>query len=189
MLLSLALLVGVASCGEKKEDPSKKTPKPAMTASNSQLPNYRYVDMDSVLANYNLAKDYNEDMMRMQSDAEGKISQKEKAMQNFANEVQKKMQNNGYLTQESYKQDEQKMANMQKDYQNSASEIQNNMMKAMANAQKAVQDSIVAFIESYNKSHGYDAIFQKAATLYINPQLDITDEVIEGLNAKYNKVK
>lgn len=189
MLLSLALLVGVASCGEKKEDTSKKNPKPAMTASNSQLPNYRYVDMDSVLANYNLAKDYNEDMMRMQSDAEGKISQKEKAMQNFANEVQKKMQNNGYLTQESYKQDEQKMANMQKDYQNSASEIQNNMMKAMANAQKAVQDSIVAFIESYNKSHGYDAIFQKAATLYINPQLDITDEVIEGLNAKYNKVK
>lgn len=36
---------------------------------------------------------------------------------------------------------------------------------------------------------GYDAILFKAATLYINPALDITNEVVEGLNARYNKVK
>ena len=56
-------------------------------------------------------------------------------------------------------------------------------------AQKTVNDSIKAFIEDYNKSRGYDAILFKGATLYINPALDITDEVVEGLNARYNKVK
>lgn len=29
----------------------------------------------------------------------------------------------------------------------------------------------------------------KAATLYINPALDVTDEVVKGLNERYNKVK
>lgn len=43
------------------------------------------------------------------------------------------------------------------------------------------------YIEEYNKTRGYDAILMKAATLYISPDLDITDEVLEGLNARYNK--
>jgi outer membrane protein len=55
--------------------------------------------------------------------------------------------------------------------------------------QQAVNDSIKAFIAEYNKTRGYDAILIKNATLYINPALDITDEVVEGLNARYNKVK
>ena len=54
---------------------------------------------------------------------------------------------------------------------------------------KIVNDSIMSYIKEYNESHHYDAIFMKAATLYINPDLDITDEIIEGLNARYNKVK
>ena len=52
-----------------------------------------------------------------------------------------------------------------------------------------MNDSIEAFIKEYNKTRGYDAILFKAATLYINPALDITNEVVEGLNARYNKVK
>lgn len=189
MLLSLALLAGaVTACGDQKKE--EKGKQPAKTeAKTPELPNYRYVDVDTVLAKYNLAKDYNEEMMRMQSNAESQMSQKEKQMQNFASSVQNKMQNNGYLTQESYKQDEQKMANLQNEYQRSANTLQNNIMTAAANAQKAVNDSITAFIENYNKLHGYDAIFLKGATLYINPALDITDEVVEGLNARYNKVK
>ena len=34
----------------------------------------------------------------------------------------------------------------------------------------------------------YDMILYKAAGVYFNPELDITDEVIKGLNARYNKV-
>ena len=67
--------------------------------------------------------------------------------------------------------------------------LQDNIAQAAAQAQKTINDSINAFIETYNKTRGYDAILFKAATLYINPQLDITDEVVEGLNARYNKVK
>ena len=51
-----------------------------------------------------------------------------------------------------------------------------------------LNDSIEAFIKEYNKTRGYDAILYKAVGVYFNPALDITDEVIKGLNARYNKV-
>lgn len=99
------------------------------------------------------------------------------------------MQNNGYLSEASYKQDEQTMANMQNEAQKNMATLQSNLEQASMQAQKTVNDSIEAFIKEYNKTRGYDAILFKAATLYINPALDITNEVVEGLNARYNKVK
>lgn len=142
-----------------------------------------------MLSRYNLAKDYNEEMLRMQTNAESQMKQHQNKIQSFANTVQNKMQNNGYLSEASYKQDEQKMANMQNEAQRSMQNLQNNIAQAAEQAQKTINDSINAFVESYNKTRGYDAILFKAATLYINPELDITDEVVEGLNARYNKVK
>jgi len=187
-----ALLCTVnVSCGgdntATKATPAKANTKTEKTASN--LPNYRYVDLDTVLSRYNLAKDYNEEMLRLQNNAESQMKQHQNKIQNFATSVQNKMKNNGYLSEASYKQDEQKMANMQNEAQRSMQSLQNNIAQAAEQAQKTVNDSINAFIETYNKTRGYDAILFKAATLYINPELDITDEVVEGLNARYNKVK
>ena len=78
---------------------------------------------------------------------------------------------------------------MQANAQRSVATLQSNFENAAMTAQKTVNDSIEAFIKDYNAKKGYDAILFKAATLYINPDLDITSEVVEGLNARYNKVK
>lgn len=191
IVASFALLAFVATaCGSddtKKEAPAAKAK--TEKKSDANLPNYRYVDLDSVLSKYNLAKDYNEEMIRMQTNMESAAKRHENKIQNFASTMQNKMQNNGYLSEASYRQDEQTINNMQSEAQRNLATLQNNFQTAAAQAQMAVIDSITAFIKDYNKTRGYDAIFQKASTLYINPDLDITDEVVEGLNARYNKVK
>lgn len=182
------LAAGTVSCsGDKKDAAPKAKAKSGKTLTG--LPNYRYVDLDTILSRYNLAKDYNEEMLRMQNNAESQMRQHQSKIQNFATSVQNKMQNNGYLTQESYESDEKKMATMQNEAQRTANSLQNSMAQAADQAQKTINDSVTAFIEEYNKKRGYDAIFFKAATLYVNPELDITDEVVEGLNARYNKIK
>lgn len=188
MAIATVAAAGALSCSsDQKQAPTASKPKTAKQASN--LPNYRYVDLDTILSRYNLAKDYNEEMLRMQTNAESQMKQHQTKIQNFATSVQNKMQNNGYLSEASYKQDEQKMASMQNDAQRSMQNLQSNIAQAAEQAQKTINDSINAFIETYNKTRGYDAILFKAATLYINPELDITDEIVEGLNARYNKVK
>ncbi len=186
-IMILSLLATACGSGETKKEaaPAKaKTEK-----KNADLPNYRYVDLDSVLSKYNLAKDFNEEMLRMQNNYQSAEKRHQDKLQNFANTMQNKMQNNGYLSEASYRQDEQTLNNMQNEAQKNMAALQNNMTNAAMQGQQAVIDSITSFIKDYNKTRGYDAIFQKASTLYINPDLDITDEVVEGLNARYNKVK
>ena len=187
--LALTLLMTfVTSCNDNKADKAADNKAPE-AKEEVVLPNYRYVDSDSVLAAYNLAKDYNEEMLRMQTNFENTARQRESAIQSEMNKMQQKMQNNGYLTEDSYRQDEQKLTKMQTNAQNEIAKLQNNILNAQMEAQKTVNDSISSFIKEYNKKYGYDAIHLKGATLYIDPRLDITDDVIKGLNARYNKVK
>lgn len=193
--LAMGMMISFMSCGSNDQSGKgksvDKTAKSESAESNvkGELPNYRYVDLDSVLSAYNLAKDYNEEMLRMQTNFENVGRQKESAIQNLVNTIQKKQQNNSYLSEASYMKDMQDLEKMQTSAQNELGKMQVNIQNAAMEAQKIVNDSIESFIKEYNKSRGYDAIFFKAATLFINPALDVTDEVIIGLNARYNKVK
>ncbi len=185
-LASISFIACDNNSGKTDSKPQKKT---IASAPVANLPNYRYVDIDTILSRYFLAKDYNEEMLRMQNNMEAQLKRHENSIQSQANAMQKKMQNNGYLSEASLKQDQEKIANLQNNAQRDAANLQNNFQAAAMKAQQAVNDSIEAFIKEYNAKHGYDAILFKNATLYINPALDITDEVVEGLNARYNKVK
>ena len=55
--------------------------------------------------------------------------------------MQKKMQNNGYLSEESYKADQDKINNMQANAQRSVATLQSNFENAAMTAQKTVNDS------------------------------------------------
>lgn len=188
-LLCACLMSGsiAISCDKQPEKEVKKAVAPAKS-SKTDLPNYRYVDLDTILSRYNLAKDYNEEMLRMQTNLESEAKRHRNSLQAMAGKMENKMQNNSYLTRESYEKDQQNLANAQASAERQMMSLQENAAKAAETAQKTVNDSIEAFIKEYNAKHGYDAILFKAATLYINPDLDITEEVVEGLNARYNKV-
>ncbi|MDE7413120.1 MAG: OmpH family outer membrane protein [Muribaculaceae bacterium] len=199
LTIAAAILVSglmSVSCNDSKDQKADvKKPVAAQKASGDKktdatvLPNYRYVDIDTVLSKYNLAKDYNEEIIRMQTNMESQVKRHQTEIQNFASNMQKKMQNNGYLSEASYRQDEKSLASLQEKAQKNMTSLQTNFETSAMQAQQAVNDSISAFVKEYNTTRGYDAILLKNATLYINPDLDITDEIVEGLNAKYNKVK
>lgn len=186
-LMATAAMIAAGCSASDKSQPAKTQAK-TTSKSDMNLPNYRYVDTDSVLAKYNLAKDFDEEMLRMQNNLDNETKKHESAIRNFQSSMQNKMNNNSY-TEATYKADQQKLAQMGNSAQQSVGKLQENMAKAGIDAQKALQDSLQAFIKDYNATHGYEAIFIKSATLYIDPRLDITEEVIEGLNARYNKVK
>lgn len=191
LMLAIASPLFISSCGngDKSEQDNSKKIAAIIARSDSLLPNYRYVDIDTLLSKYNLAKDYNEEMLRMQTNMESEVRRHENSLQSLASNIQNKVQNNAYLTEASLKADQQQFTNMQNQAQRAVAGLQSNFETAALTAQKTVNDSIEAYIREYNLSKGYDAIFYKNAALYINPALDITNEIVEGLNARYNKVK
>lgn len=186
-LILIGTMFVAGGCSDKKEAPAKK--EVATKTAAATLPNYRYVDADTVLVKYNLSKDFEEEMLRMQSNYDNEGKKHTSQIQNMQNSMQKKYQNNGYATEDAFKADQQRLLQMNNSAEQAMGKLQQTMLEAQERNAKILNDSLQNFITEYNKLHGYDAIFYKAATLYIDPRLDITEEVIEGLNARYNKVK
>lgn len=190
MAMLMSLGAGITSCSKEGDAKSKtSTVKPQKKADAGDLPNYRYVDSDTLLEKYNLSKDYQEEMLRLQNNYDNTARQQQSAIEGLAAQYQKKQQNNGYTSEQEVQRDMNTLQQRQAAAQSQLGKMQNDMQAQMAAAQRAVQDSIMGYIKEYNAAHGYDAIFMKAATLYIDPRLDITDEVLKGLNERYNKVK
>ena len=190
--MALCVVFFLNSCDKndnKEEVNENKTAAVANTDGSKCLPNYRYVDLDSLYKKYNLSKDYSEEMLRMQDNMEAEVKRHENKINSKATTMQNKLQNNGYLTEASLNADREELNTMQAEAQRAVAALQNNLQNAALASELAVSDSIRAFIKDYNAKKGYDAIFIKATTLYIDPALDITDEIVEGLNARYNKVK
>ena len=55
----------------------------------------------------------------------------------------------------------------------------------------ALRDSINNFMKEYNAIHGYDIVLSRMGEniLFAKESLDITKEIIEGLNSRYNEVE
>lgn len=185
----MALLLVMGACAESANDAKKEAPKKVASSPRHELPNYRYVDIDTILSKYKLAIDYSDEMLRMQNSLENEAKRHENSIKAFANTMQNKYQNNQYTSEQAFNADQTKLQQMQTNASAAMEKMQRSNLEAAAAADKVVQDSIHSFINRYNAKHHYDAILLKGATLYIDPALDITEEVLEGLNAGYNKVK
>lgn len=187
----LLSLMAFTSCGNStKTEAATDAPVPTAAADSESAPslNIRYIDSDSLMTHYNLAKDFQEASMRAVSKIEGARQSKATEIQKFASSIEQKARSNGYLTEASYNSDMQKLQKMQADAENYLANLSRNTENELAQQQLQLNDSIENYIKVYNASKGYDAILFKAAGVYFNPALDITKEIIEGLNARYNKV-
>lgn len=185
-LLAMASLL--ASCANTQ---SSSTPDAVATTPAATQPttlNIRFIDSDSIGAHYNLAKDFQEVSIREYSKLENAQQSKAAAIQKLAAQIEEKARNNGYLSEASYNADMTKLSRMQQEAQTSIAAMQRKSEQELMELQQALTDSINSFIADYNATKGYDAILYKAAGVYFNPALDITKEVIEGLNARYNKI-
>ena len=184
-LAVIALIATACNSEDAKKDAPAGKAKAAKTEVN--LPNYRYVDLDSVLSKYNLAKDYNEEMLRMQTNMESAAKRHENKIQNFAATMQNKMQNNGYLSEASYNADVAELNKKQQNAQNYLGSLQAKAQQEALRQQQEFLDSLNNCLADYNRTRHYDAILLYTPGELFNPALDITDDIINGLNSRYTR--
>ena len=188
LLLGILALSTTACGGDPAADKSSATPTSAATpADGATTINIRYIDGDSVLAHYQFAKDLQDATMRAVQRIDNARNSKGSEIQKFAASIEQKARSNGYLNEASYNADMQKLQKMQQDAENYLANLSRNADNDLGQQQIQLNDSIEKFIKDYNATRKYDAILYKNAGVYFNPELDITNEVIEGLNARYTK--
>ena len=179
----VVLMVASTSCNDKPAEAPK-----ASAGTGLEALKVRYIDEDSIMANYNLAKDINEAMLRRQNQYDAAQKQRGNEISKFYNAMQQKYQNNQYLTEEAFNADQAKLQKMQADADNYLASMQQSIQNELNQSQIQLLDSIDNFMKDYAKKKGFDMVLRKSATLFIDEKYDVTDEVIEGLNKRYNKV-
>ncbi len=181
------LAAGMISCAgagnNTPADSTDQTPTDSTKAVASL--NIRYVDIDSVMATYTLSKELDEQGRKLMLDYQRMENQKQNELQNLAAQIEQKRNNNGYLSQESFDADVQNVQRKQNEAAKILGAHQEKIQKQLAEFNRQLTDSIQNFIKEYNATRNYDAILYRGSGLYFNPALDITNDVIEGLNSRY----
>ena len=183
-LFAAVVLMASTSCNDNK---TTEAPKTADGKAVETL-KIRYIDEDSIMANYNLAKDINEAMLRRQNQFDAAQKQRGNEISKFGNAMQQKYQNNQYLTEEAFNADQAKLQKMQADAETYLTSLQQSIQNELEQSQTQLLDSIDNFMKDYAKKKGFDMVLRKSATLFIDEKYDVTKEVIDGLNKRYNKV-
>ena len=188
-LSSIALaIVMFASCNKSTEG-TNAAAAADNAAGNPAAAVIRYIDGDTLMAKYNLAIDINEAMLRRSNQLDNEQMKRGNEINRLGNEIQNKYKNNGYLTEESFNADQNRLAKMQNDAQTYLAKLQRDAQNEMMQYQIQLNDSVQNFIKAYAKEKGYDVILYKASAVYIDAKYDVTNDVIEGLNKRYTKVE
>ena len=135
----------------------------------------------------NVAKDLKEAAVRAYSKLESAGKSREAELQKLGTQIQTKMNNNSYRSEDEYMADMAAAQKKQADAQNYLANLQRTTEAEIAQQQVQLMDSIRNYVKIYNEDKHYDAILLKSAGLYFDESLDVTKEILEGLNARYNK--
>lgn len=181
IMLSLAAIS--TSCGNNAQ-PAQPA---AADNTNAAALNIRYIDLDSIQEYYQLVKDYQEVSLKTMSNLENAQRTKQAELQKRAAEIENKMRSNGYISEATYNADVQKFQQQQRSAESYLGNLQMQAQQEALDQSRALQDSLNNFIADYIKTHPYDAILFRNSGAYFNPSLDITKEIVEGLNARYKK--
>ena len=183
-MLLAALAFVAASCNDK----AAQAPVAAANASEgavATLTNIRYIDMDSLLSAYTLAQEIAQSNQKLALQYPQQERQKQNELERLGSDIERKRQNSVYMTQESFQSDVDNFNRKQNEAASFLGKQQERIQNEMMIRQRRLNDSINNYIKEYNATRGYDAILLREAGLFFKPELNITAEIIEGLNARY----
>lgn len=146
-----------------------------------------YVELDSLMSKYQLYKDYSEVLTRKGNNIQNTLAKKQRALETHAASVQKKYDNNGFTTRDELERAQASIQNEQMELAQLADRLNNEFNAEQARINEEARDSIQSFLKKYNKTKKYDYVLVKAGDnlLIANPKLDITEEIVKGLNKRY----
>jgi outer membrane protein len=182
---ALAFAAVMASCNNASPKMDEKPQ--AAGAENTVGMKIAYVEVDSLMTQYNFAKDYSVTLQKKSNNARNTLTQKGNQLQAAVNNFQQKLQNNGFQSREQAQGVQAAIERQQRDLQELQARLEGELASETQKFNEALRDSLNNFLTSYNKDKKYDLILSKAGDniLFANRKYDITTDIINGLNKRY----
>lgn len=146
-----------------------------------------YVNIDSINENYNFYKDKRSDYQKKYDAFDNQVSAKARKLQEdfmkYQEEAEKMSMEKRYYTEEDLKKRDEELAE-QRD------RLTNQLAEEQAKLQEEFTNRVLNYLNKYNEEKGYDFILgyvKGGGVLYANDSLNITDEILNGLNEEYKQ--
>lgn len=180
-----AMVGGMSSCTSNQQGGA--TSITVSMPDSARLP-VAYVNVDSLLTNYDFAKDLNEDLIKKTEDARANLNGQAQSLEKEFGEFQRKLQTNAFLSQERAEAEANRLQKKKDNLDKLNYDLQQNLAMEQAQMNARLSDSIRNYIKEYNEVAKFELIFTN--TMYDNliidsPKYDITGEILNNLNARY----
>ena len=149
-----------------------------------------FVEVDSIMTQYNFCKDYTLILQKKGQNIQNTLTKKQNDLETAAANFQQKLQQNAY-TREQAESIGESLQKQQNDLQALNQRLSNEFQTETEKYNVALRDSIQHYLAAYNKDKHFTLILSKVGDnlLYADQALDITSEVIAGLNKQYKPSK
>ena len=191
-LLSAALVAGLFFAGCNNATPVAATDTQADTTAAAG--SIVFFNIDKVVENYDLANDLRSVVETKVSGIQAEIDRRGNKLQKDANDFQNKV-DKGLLTTSVANAQYQKLTQQQNDYQQYVVRKQQEMNEEQQVMLNQIMNAIAEYVQEYNATKQYALILTTSGDILPAPvvtgsaALDITDEILAGLNAAYVKTK
>ena len=191
-LLSAALVAGLFFAGCNNATPVAATDTQADTTAAAG--SIVFFNIDKVVESYDMANDLRSVVETKVSGIQSEIDRRGNKLQKDANDFQNKM-DKGLLTTSVANAQYQKLQEQQNEYQQYVVRKQQEMQEEQQVMLNQIMNAISEFVQAYNVEKQYALILTTSGDILPAPvvtgsaKLDITQEILDGLNAEYVKTK
>ncbi len=150
-----------------------------------------FVNIDTVVFRFNMYSDRREELLEKQKSAEAELNSKGTQYERGVKDFQDKV-NKGLVTRATAAEMEQSLLQQQQELVNLRDQLQSNLLEEDQVMNRQVLEYITTFLEEHKSEYKYKYVLGKSfgsPILYGDSAMDITQQVVDGLNAKYQTEK
>jgi len=187
LFLAIALLYILHFTGNRKD----KTDANVITPIESNAQGIAFINIDSVIINFDMFFDRREELMAKQKKAEAEMNSKGTQYEKNAKDFQEKV-TKGLVTRATAAEMEQGLLRQQQELVTLRDNLQSGLMEEEQVMNRQIIDYITTFLEQNKSDYNYQYILGKSfgsVVLYGDSALDITKRVTDAINAKYKAEK
>lgn len=184
----LAITAGLYSCNQGA--PVKTTTTDSTSTGNTGIEEIVYVNSDSLLNNYEYFKEIRTQFEEKAKKAQADLQSKGNAFQREVAEYQK---NAGTMSADQRANTEERLARKQDELGRLNQNASSSLAQQEAEENEKLYNRVSDFLKKHAQENGYKLVLTYSTSnptvLYADKSLEVTDEVVKGLNAEYSKEK
>ena len=176
---------------QKKQDAKTQTQQQSHEGAVSIEGDLRvaYVNIDSLLAGYQMYQDKRDEFVEQQSSSQAELQSRSEELQRKVQELREKL-NKGLITRAKAQMMQKDLGQREQQLYQLRDQISSELAEKEQVIYRQVLNSVMDYLDDYADNHNYHYILSYSfggPILYKKEKLNVTSDVLQGLNQTYQK--